>query len=326
MSTVGSSPITLSETRSIEDYTLVSGPRDLPVSFPDTLDEREEDIETTQSTAQKEATVTLGIEVSIDNTNTVATDIQELVSVSRFPTPEIELPAVELGRPTSHELAIERDQQHSQDTEKPLVFTALPESTFPFQRELTQEHEEREELQLGTIVPPVPTFKDIQGYPTTSVQSVEATPKALQTTTPRLSPEEPDKLITNLVLSTVDQISDEYVEPESTAPMQPSSPEQQKKKSKRVRRKEAKMRRLSQDVPGPSTGMAGAPSIVEEKSGVSTATEESVVQQGSILVPIAASCVDETVTSLVHEESSAEVELVKGIEHAQTNNGKNRAE
>lgn len=297
----------------------------MQVSFPDTLDERGEDIETTQSTARKEATGTLGIEVSIDNTNTITTEIQELVSVSRFPTPEIELPAVELGRPTSHELAIEHDQQHSQDTEKPLVFTTLPESTFPFQRELTQEHEEREELRLETIVPPVPTFKDIQGYPTTSVQSVEATSKALQTTTPRLSPEEPDKLITNLILSTVDQISDEYVEPESTAPMQPNSPERQKKKSKRVRRKEAKMRRLSQDVSGPSTEIACTPCI-EEKSGVSAHTEESVVQQGSIPVPIAASCVDETVTSLVHEESSTEVELVKGIEHAQTNNGKNQAE
>lgn len=309
-STVDSSPISLSEAGTIEDYTHVSGPRDLPVSFLDTLDEREEDKKTTQSTARKEVTVTPGIEVSIDNT--VTTEFQELVSVSRSPTPEIELHAVELGRPTSRGLAIEKDQQHSQDTEKPLVFTALPESTFPFQRELTQEHEE---LQLGTIVSLVPTFKDIQGYPTTSVQSM-ATSNALQTTISRSSLEEPDKLVTKLVPSTMGQISDGYVESESTTPMQPSSSEGQKKKSKRLKRKEAKMRRLSQDISGPSIGMACTPSIVEEKFGVSTATEESVVQQG----------VDETVTSFVHEESSAEVELVKGIEHAQTNNRKNRAE
>lgn len=317
-STVYSSPITLNKSGTIEGHTLVSENHDLLVSFPDTLDEREEeDIETTQSTARKEAKVTPGVEVSIDNT--VTTELQDLVSVSRSSTPDIELPAVELGRRISHELAIKQDQQHSQDTEKTLVFTAIPESTFPFQRELTREHEE---LQLGTIVLPVSTFEDIQSYPTTLVHSVAATSKAPQTTISRSSLEEPDKLITNLALSTMDQILDEYVEPDDTTLMQPSSSEGQKKRSKRVRRKEAKMKRLLQDISGPPTGMVRT----KEQSGAPIATEESVMQQGSSLVPVTASCTDETVTSFVHEESSAEVELVKGIEYAQTNYGKNLAE
>lgn len=324
MSIVHSSPTTSSGTRAIGDYTLVSEHRELQVFVSDTLDEHNVATETSLSTteAPKETTIAL---------NTVTA---ELISVLRSPTPQIELPAVELGRPISHEPVIGQDQQHNQDTEKFPALTAPLERTF----HSLHEPQEHEELQLGNTVSPCPTFEDIQGYPTslprwstptsTSVQLVAATSKEPQMTIPRSGLEKPDGLITNLVLSEVNQISHECVELES-ALVQPSYIEGQKKKSKRVRRKEAKLRRLLQDTSGPSAGMVQTPSTAGEQSEMSTSIAEPFVEQVSVLVPVTTSYINGAAISFVHEEGSGDVELVGrtgGGEYTHTSDSVNLAE
>lgn len=331
MSIVHSSPTTSSGTGAIGDYTLVPEHRELQGFVSDTLDEHDVAIETSLSTteAPKETTISTNSDIGVDNTVTA-----ELTSVLRSPIPQIELPAVELGRPISHEPVIGQDQQHNQDTEKFPALTAPLERTF----HSLHEPQEHEELQLGNTVSPCPTFEDIQGYPislpswstptSTSVQLVAATSKEPQTTIPRSGLEKLDGLITNLVLSEVNQISDESVEPES-ALVQPSYIEGQKKKSKRVRRKEAKLRRLLQDTSGPSAGMVQTPSTAGEQYEVSTSIAEPFVEQVSVLVPVTTSYINGAATSFVHEEGSVDVELAGrtgGGEHTHTSDSVNLAE
>lgn len=299
----------------------------LSVSSPDAFVECDETKETPRPSieAQEEAAAAPDINIGMDNI--VTAELEESVLLPISPTLHIALPAVELGRPTYHEAAIEQDKQH---TEKHPALTTLSESPSPPLYELIQEHEE---TQPAT---PIPALEDSQGYSaflpswstlsSTSTYLGKAIAQGFETTISRPSPEKPDKLVAH---PDSDQISDEYVESEITVPMQPSSSSEPKKKSKKARRREAKMRKLFQDISGPSTGVAQAPAIDEEPSVVSTTTEEPFLQHDPILIPDTVSYVNRTVTPLVHERGITEVGLVSRIEsseHMQANDGKDLTE
>lgn len=302
----------------------------LSVSSPDTFVEHDETKESPRSSieAQKEIAAAPDTNTGVDNI--VTAELEELVLLPISPTLHIALPAVELGRPAYHEAAIEQDKQH---TERLPALTTLSESPFPPLYELTQEHEE---TQLENMATPAPALEDSQGFPaflpswstlsSTSTYLGKAIAQGFEATILRPSPEKLDKLVAD---PEVDQISDEYGESEVTMPMQPSSSSEPKKKSKKARRREAKMRKLFQDISGPSTGMAQAPAIDEESPAVSTTTEEPFLQHDPILMPDTTSYINKTMAPLVHERGITEVGLVGRIEsseHMQANDGKNLRE
>lgn len=280
----------------------------LSVSGPDTLNGSEGNprpfIE-----ARKEVVAVPDIDIGVDNI--VAAESEELVSL---PTLRIGLPTVELGRLVYHEPTIEQSAQ------RPPAVTPLPESPFLQLHELIQEHEE---TQPGNAAMPAQTLEDTQGFLTfspspdlTFTDSWEAIPKESETIS-RSGLERSDELVPIPVHSEV-----EYLESEITVPTQPSSSEGSKKKSKKARRREAKMRKLFQDVSGPSAVVTQTLGIGEEQSGVSTITEEHFVQHDPILVPDTTSYINKTVASLVHERGITEVGLFAGIEsseHMQAN-------
>lgn len=178
-------------------------------------------METPRPTMETWKEVAAAPEVAIDTDNTTTTELQELVLL---PTPQIELPAVKLGKPISHEPTVEQDQQHNEDIENISALTALPESPLLPMGELIQEYTIVEKLQLDSTVTPAQKFKDIQEYiasrftpSSTSAQPEEPTPGGLETTISRSGLKGPDKSISVLALSEVDYISHECVEPEITA-------------------------------------------------------------------------------------------------------------
>lgn len=293
---------------------------ELPVSSPDTLDGFKGNPRPSTEARKEAAAVPDTTDIAVDNV--VAAEPEELDLLPGSPTLHIALPAVELGSPVYHEPAIEQNQQ---PTERLPALTPLPESPFPQLHEPIQEHKE---TQPGNTVTPAQTLEDTQGYPTSSpspnltfTHSWEAVPKEFETIS-YSGLEKPDELVPIPVHSEVDQIHDEYVESGITAPTLPSSSEGSKKKSKKARRREAKMKKLFQDISGPSAVVTQTPGISEEQSGVSTIREEHSVQHDPILVPDTTLYINKTVTSLVHERGITEVGLFAGIEsseHMQAN-------
>lgn len=288
---------------------------ELPVSSYDTFSGSEGDLRPSFE-ARKEIVAVPDIDVGLGNV--VA---EELVLLPRSPTLHIVIPTVEPGRLVYHEPATEQDQQPMGGLP---ALTPL-ESSFPQLDELIRE---REETQPGNTVTPDQTLEDTQGYLTSSpspdltfTDSWEAVPEEFESVS-RSGLEKPDELFPIPVRSEVDQIYDEYVEPGITVPTQPSSSEGSKKKSKKTRRSEAKMRKLFQDISGPSAVVTHTPGIGEKQSGVSTITEEHFMQHDPILVSDATLSINMTVASLVHERGITEVGLFAGIEgsaHMQAN-------